>query len=338
MHQPTSIEKSATRTKRSLRTSDRVHPKKSKVIDPIVWAVDPVERDVERLKPLARAINLWRKADAAPVLPVSVLSPVEIKWPMEIVTSISDAMVRVAGNAMKPAVQKLFPEQMEPAILLQKMPSQRQAALALIKYAKKNRAQLIAIATHGRRGIDRIALGSFAELILTHSNIPILTVNPRAKVPDQLKTVAFPTDFSPHSKRAFRRAIQWAKLRGAKLKILHAFTFPTDFFPPAMETLTTSTALVEYEWAMAEQEQKKEGEKWATYARTQGIDAEFVFSNQPGSISEKIIVLSNECKADVVILSTAHSPLSIAFLGGTVRDVLATANQPVVLMHTVHTK
>ncbi|MBN9408984.1 MAG: universal stress protein [Burkholderiales bacterium] len=47
---------------------------------------------------------------------------------------------------------------------------------ALIAAAKKYKCDLIVMASHGRRGIKRLLLGSETQLVLTHSHIPVLVL------------------------------------------------------------------------------------------------------------------------------------------------------------------
>lgn len=47
---------------------------------------------------------------------------------------------------------------------------------AIIAAAKKNRCDLIVMASHGRRGVKRLLLGSETQLVLTHSHIPVLVL------------------------------------------------------------------------------------------------------------------------------------------------------------------
>lgn len=46
----------------------------------------------------------------------------------------------------------------------------------IIKNAKKHGCDLIMMASHGRRGLDAILLGSETVKVLTHSKIPVLVV------------------------------------------------------------------------------------------------------------------------------------------------------------------
>lgn len=48
----------------------------------------------------------------------------------------------------------------------------------IIKYAQKEKIDLIIIGTHGRRGIDKVVFGSVAERVLQNSPVPVLLVNP----------------------------------------------------------------------------------------------------------------------------------------------------------------
>jgi nucleotide-binding universal stress UspA family protein len=47
---------------------------------------------------------------------------------------------------------------------------------AIIAAAKKNRCDLIVMASHGRRGLKGLVLGSETQKVLTHSRIPVLVV------------------------------------------------------------------------------------------------------------------------------------------------------------------
>ena len=47
---------------------------------------------------------------------------------------------------------------------------------AIIATAKKNKCDLIVMASHGRKGIKRLLLGSETQLVLTHSHTPVLVL------------------------------------------------------------------------------------------------------------------------------------------------------------------
>ena len=49
----------------------------------------------------------------------------------------------------------------------------------IVSYAHENEVKLIAIATHGRSGLRRLAFGSVADFVLRESEMPILVMKPR---------------------------------------------------------------------------------------------------------------------------------------------------------------
>ena len=47
---------------------------------------------------------------------------------------------------------------------------------AIVKQAKKSKCDLIMMASHGRKGLSSILLGSETSKVLTHSTVPVLVV------------------------------------------------------------------------------------------------------------------------------------------------------------------
>lgn len=47
---------------------------------------------------------------------------------------------------------------------------------AIINAAKKQKVDLVVMASHGRKGIKRLLLGSETQQVLTHSHIPVLVL------------------------------------------------------------------------------------------------------------------------------------------------------------------
>jgi nucleotide-binding universal stress UspA family protein len=55
----------------------------------------------------------------------------------------------------------------------------RRAADLIVKQAKKWRADVIVLGTHGRRGLSRMLLGSDAEMVAREAPVPVLLVRSR---------------------------------------------------------------------------------------------------------------------------------------------------------------
>ena len=75
-----------------------------------------------------------------------------------------------AVNAVKAAGQKLEVKVMPVTVKSDLI------AEAIIAAAKRNKVDLIVMASHGRKGIKRLLLGSETQQVLTHSHIPVLVL------------------------------------------------------------------------------------------------------------------------------------------------------------------
>lgn len=72
-------------------------------------------------------------------------------------------------------------EGIEPNVVLHESFTGRIADL-LVEEARKWRAELIVMGTHGRSGVSHVVLGSDAEAVVQRSEVPVLLVrSPRAK-------------------------------------------------------------------------------------------------------------------------------------------------------------
>lgn len=49
---------------------------------------------------------------------------------------------------------------------------------AIVDYAQDQKAEMIIIGTHGKRGLEKILLGSVAERVLKRAHCPVLVMNP----------------------------------------------------------------------------------------------------------------------------------------------------------------
>src|SRR5271156_5882279 len=46
----------------------------------------------------------------------------------------------------------------------------------IVKQARRSRADLIVMGTHGRRGVNRLVMGSDADLVVRYASVPVLLV------------------------------------------------------------------------------------------------------------------------------------------------------------------
>lgn len=93
----------------------------------------------------------------------------------------------------------------------------------VLGYAEQHEVDLIVMGTHGRRGMDRLLLGSVAEEVVRRAAVPVFTVCEGAEqhAPDAVASILVPVDFSRHAKAALAYARALAADYGAEVEVLH---------------------------------------------------------------------------------------------------------------------
>ena len=96
-------------------------------------------------------------------------------------------------------------------------------AAAVSAYAGEVAAGVLVLGTHGRKGLQRLRLGSVAEAVVRRAPCPVLVVPNRSagRTPGPSRPVLAAVDFSDLSAAALARARPLADLYGAPLDVLH---------------------------------------------------------------------------------------------------------------------
>jgi len=97
----------------------------------------------------------------------------------------------------------------------------RPPAEAILEAATRLVADLLIMGTHGRRGAERIWLGSVAERVLRESPSPVLAVRQTAR-PGLFRSILCPVNFTDVAQEALDYALKIAAATQAQLTVLHA--------------------------------------------------------------------------------------------------------------------
>lgn len=191
----------------------------------ILWAVDPQE---EATKPLAanmRQFSHWVEESGLEIQPISVISPTS--------ADLETGLLARSETAKEDLERYLAGFQLtglrSPKVVINEDGSRDGAVKRLLRFAAENQVAWIAVSSHGRSGIGRLVLGSFAEKLLAASEWPVLFLDHEAvaRSTKTSKPVAlFATDFSFHSQRAYRNFVGQAKGLGCEIVILNSLIYP----------------------------------------------------------------------------------------------------------------
>ena len=139
-----------------------------------------------------------------------------------------------------------------------------------------------------------------------------------------IRRILHPTDFSPASRLAFRRAVALAKAQRAQLLVVHVLSLlpvmPDAYVPPNV-------------WDELQRGQRVTGQRHlnrlVAKAKAAGLRASGVLLDI-GVTHERIVRLANARRVDMIVMGThGRSGLTKAILGSVASRVLATAKCPV---------
>jgi nucleotide-binding universal stress UspA family protein len=199
------------------------------------------------------------------------------------------------------------------------------AADRILSLADEQAMDLIVMGTHGRRGFDRLMLGSVTERVLRRARCPVLAVHqpPRSYVVSatareviELRHILLCTDFSDDSNRALDYALYLAAEHSCGLTLVHVL----EGIPlPGRRKQATAKAKEALEKLAAAQ--AKKGCKITTTVRI-------------GKPYKEIIRLAREKDADLVILAVrGRNAVDLAVFGSTTYRVIQLGTCPVLAVH-----
>ena len=128
-------------------------------VDHAIGLADITGAEVVALKVVPRYPQTYFEGGVA--LAASEVAKIEKQWQEEAMTAVN--AVRDAGQ--KRSV-KVKPVTVKSDLI----------AEAIISAAKRNKCDLIVMASHGRKGLKRLLLGSETQQVLTHSHTPVLVL------------------------------------------------------------------------------------------------------------------------------------------------------------------
>jgi nucleotide-binding universal stress UspA family protein len=121
-----------------------------------------------------QGLELAKTLDAKATI-ITVTEPLDLFMVPEVaVVTPPDYEERLADNAMKVLLDANKAAEKIGASCTTLYVKNRFPGEGIVETAKENGCDLIVMASHGRRGLPRLLLGSVANEVVTHSNIPVL--------------------------------------------------------------------------------------------------------------------------------------------------------------------
>lgn len=184
----------------------------------VLWPTD-FSTGAERALPHAAVLASWHEADLH-VLNVSGEGAEEKEgkersFPVPVDT-LSDLLRRKEEPPESVDLESLT--------IIQEQRENASPSEAIVEYADAQDMDLVVLGTRGRRGLQRLLIGSVTEEVLRAVPCPVLTVRGEGELPPAWGTrnILVPIDFSEASLEALRYARELALTYGAQITLLHA--------------------------------------------------------------------------------------------------------------------
>jgi nucleotide-binding universal stress UspA family protein len=190
---------------------------------------------------------------------------------------------------------------------------------AIVSFIERHRPDLTVMATHGRRGLARVLLGSVTERVVRTARRPVLCVRePDHGVALPYRRVLVPTDFSQTSRSAFPMAACLARGFGAEVLALHAAP------RPGLDSLSGVPARMEAE--------VPDESALAAFLLPDCTGLRVIPRVALGFPWQVIVETARAEKADVIVMSThGHDSVADRMLGSHAERVLRHAPCPVLI-------
>jgi len=193
----------------------------------------------------------------------------------------------------------------------------------LVDIAQTKKADLIALGTYGRKGLNRLIMGSVTSQVILNAPCDVLVVKkPCSQCAGTYHSVLVPYDGSAFSKKALARACELAKADGAEVSVLYVIPryeemmdfFKTDFIKKSLY-----------------QEAEKITEGAEATARAHGVRIKS--SVLEGHSGDTIVEAAEKGQHDLIVMAThGWRGFNKALMGSTAERVIAYSSRPILIV------
>ncbi|MGO9614323.1 MAG: universal stress protein [Dissulfurispiraceae bacterium] len=206
---------------------------------------------------------------------------------------------------------------------LEAMISEGEPHEVIVKIAEARNADLIAMGTHGRKGIKKLFMGSVTSRVVASSPCDVIIVKqPRKDYTGVYKSILLSFDGSEFSKKALGKACELSRIDGAAITALHVI----PHYEEMIEFYTTS-GMKERQLLRAE----KLMEDAKDIASQQGVEISTEITD--GNETENIIRAANKLKSDLIIRGTHKwTGVNKAIIGSVIESLVINAPCPILVV------
>jgi len=208
---------------------------------------------------------------------------------------------------------------------------------AIIEHVAGDKDTLLAMATHGRSGLNRWLLGSVAEKVLRGTNTPLLLVRASdmaaAEASAELNTIMVPLDGSELAETVLPPVIEMAKRLRLGVILFRAYNIPYGFYDVGGGFAIDLNRLL----AQTEAEVQHYLEEKSSILRNAGVDV--IIASKEGFGADEIIkYIRGMPDCLIALCSHGRSGINRWALGSVAETVVRHCSSPVLVFRGVETE
>lgn len=193
----------------------------------------------------------------------------------------------------------------------------------VVYVASEKNADLIAMGTHGRKGLKKLFMGSVTSRVIVTSPCDVLVVKkPCEKCAGKYDSILLSYDGSELSKKALKRACELSKSDGSEITALYVI----PHYEEMIEFFATSgiRESLLYDAQSILQNAKEIASSQGIAIRTEVVE---------GHAAEKIVESADRLKSDLIIRGPhGWSGVNKAIIGSIIENVIVNASCPVLVV------
>lgn len=298
----------------------------------IIWAVDPFAKDLELQRSAGYAIKLLFKRGPVTIYPIYIWGVFPADLCFDLPQDHEAKIKKAAQEDFNTLTSKLAFSDINPITVVTGayLPI-KYGVEEVISFSRKQKADLIVVSTHARKGIDRLKIGSFSETLMLSVDIPLLIVNPYWKSELRSNEILFPTDFSHESKEAFDKILEIAKVEGSHITLFHKVRYPIT---PTLEVAFSSCpSRSSKAFKQKIDEIHKKTTQWSARASAEQVKIDISIDPKSGSSASEAILKLAKKLPGIIAMASHSGRISRLILGSTTREVIRNSNCPVWVVH-----
>lgn len=193
----------------------------------------------------------------------------------------------------------------------------------ILDVAKGKNADLIVLGTYGRKGLNRLLMGSVTSGVIADAPTDVLIVKkPCTECTGEYRSILVPFDGSDFSKRAINRACQIASQDNSTVTALYII--------PRYEEMVNFYKTESIRNSLIKEAEKIVGAA-RDFAALQGIVVRTQVSE--GHASDSIVDIAKDQKHDLIVMgSHGYRGVDRAIMGSTTERVIMNANCPILVV------